>query len=163
MSGTEAPAAPAAPPQLRKRPQDWPDRLAAVVHDALDLPFVLGQHDCGRFACQVAEAITGRNPAPWLEGYTTEAELDALLAQHAAPAAEGSTASLLERAVAATMQAFGATEIPVLMAQRGDWVILQVGNEDLLAVVIGKDAVAPGPDRQRHVPVAKFAKRAWAI
>ena len=66
----------------RVRVKEWEENLAAALAAALDEPFQLGVHDCGSFACDVAEALTGQRPAPWLTGYSTQEELDALLAAH---------------------------------------------------------------------------------
>jgi hypothetical protein len=137
----------------RQRLPDWEERLAAALAAALDQPFELGVHDCGSFACDVAEAITGTRPAPWLKGYATQEDLDALLMQHGG----------LEGAAAAAMAEMGREEIPVLMAQRGDWVVVDVGNELVMGIVTGHLAAVPGSDRLQHVPVQRFAKRAWAI
>lgn len=125
-----------------------------MLADALEQPFSYGHHDCGLMAIAAAEAITGRVPAAWLReaDYSTEDELEALLT------ARGG----LEAAVGMAMQEFGAEEIPVPFAQRGDWVLLRIGNEFVTGVVAGARAAAPGLDGMRMVPM-RCAFRAWAV
>ena len=138
----------------RVRVKEWEENLAATLAAALEEPFQLGVHDCGSFACDVAEALTGQRPAPWLTGYSTQEELDALLAAHGGG---------VEGAAAQAMAEFGREEIPVLMAQRGDWVVVDVGNELVMGIVTGHLVAVTGSDGLQHVPLQRCARRAWAV
>jgi hypothetical protein len=139
---------------IRQRHPDWPERLAQCLDDARGRYFESGVHDCGLFACSVTEALTGRHPAPWLAeaDYATDEELDELLD------ARGG----IEAAVAAAMSEFGATEIPPLMAQRGDWCLMKLGNRHVVGIVAGDGIAAPSLDGLRFAPL-RCAVRAWAV
>lgn len=137
----------------RDRIDGWEDALAARLDAALSEPFVWGSHDCAHFTAGTIEAITGRRPASWLGGYASEAEAEAWIAERGG----------IEAITAGAMEEFGATEIPWQMAQRGDLVLLEVGNEVLLGIVAGDKAAAVASDGLHYVPVARCARRCWAI
>lgn len=135
------------------RLEDWPTLLAECVEAAREQPFAWGIHDCGTWARAVAEALTGRDPAPWLDGYATEDELADLLSPRGG----------IEGAVAQAMAEFGAPEIMPAFAQRGDWALVDIGNELACGVVLDGDRVAvPGVDGLRHTRRSHIL-RAWAI
>lgn len=52
----------------------WEGRLAALLEDARERPYELGDHDCFRLACRVAHALTGVDHWPAFCGYRTERE-----------------------------------------------------------------------------------------
>lgn len=133
------------------RRADWPERLAALLDARMHVPFSWGSQDCITLAADVALALTGRDPiAQWRGTYSTEAEADAILA--------GKT---IEEFAGEVMQAFGGREVPVALAQRGDWCIVTLGNHSLVGVVIGSRAVAPALPGLGFVPMRR-ASRAWA-
>jgi hypothetical protein len=137
------------PPRLRLA--DWPDRLAAILQARQNAPFAWGQHDCALFAADVAEALTGSDPAATLRGsYSTDAEAEAVC-----PAG-------LEAAAAALLQAWGAPDVPPRLAQRGDLALVVWGNQPTMGVVVGDRVLAPGLDHLRSVPLAA-ALRCWAV
>lgn len=75
--GAAVPCAPA-----RGRVQGWEARLAGVLERARGRPYVLGESDCFRMACEAVEALTGLDPWPEFAGrYATRREALALIAQ----------------------------------------------------------------------------------
>jgi hypothetical protein len=131
----------------------WPEALAEACTEAEERAFAWGTHDCGLWARAVAQALTGRDPAPWLEGYATEEELAELLEDRGG----------LENAVVQAMHEFGAAEILPAFAQRGDWALVDLGNEVACGIVLDGDRVAvPGLDGLRHTRLSRVL-RAWAI
>ena len=51
-----------------RRREDWPERLAAVVKGALDVPFAWGRNDCALFASDCAKAMCDEDPAAAYRG-----------------------------------------------------------------------------------------------
>lgn len=139
-----------APPLPRL--EDWAERLAALVEDLRMQPFAWGVQDCVTVAADGVQAVTGADPHLARGAYATEAEAAAILAAHGG----------LEGYVAAMMAAFGAAECLPAFAQRGDPVLVEVGNELLCGTVAGEAVAVPGLDRLRFVPAARI-RRAWAV
>ena len=136
----------------RPRCHDWPERLAELVAARVAMPFAWGTNDCCTFAADVALAITGADPFAAHRGrYATEAGADDVVG----PAG-------LTRFVEGLMRDFGADEIPVATAQRGDWALVVVGNMPLVGVVLGGQVAAPGTRRLAFLPFRR-AERAWGI
>jgi hypothetical protein len=136
----------------RDRLADWPERLAALVAARIDTPFAWGANDCCSFAADVAMAITGRDPFAAHRGtYSNEAGADDVVG----PAG-------LARFVEGLMRDFGAAEVAVSAAQRGDWSLVVVGNMPLVGVVLGAQVAAPGNRGLAFVPFRR-AERAWGI
>lgn len=139
------------PPSPTPRLPDWPERLAALVEARRDAPFAWGSHDCGLFAADAVLACTGEDPAADLRGaYATEAAAEAMLAPL------GGLYGLMRRIQARR----GTAMIPPALAQRGDTVLIPVGNELAVGVVLGADVAVPGPDGLVFLPLAD-ARRAW--
>jgi hypothetical protein len=137
----------------RPRFADWPERLTALVEERREAPFYWGGQDCGMFAADVALALTGEDPAAWLRGkYGDEEALDHILADLGG----------FEEAVALTMQDFGSPEIAPAFAMRGDWGLVEFGNQLMVGVVLGDVVAIPALDGLRFPPVA-LVRRAWAI
>jgi hypothetical protein len=137
---------------MRYRLTCWPERLAALVEERRSVPFTWGEHDCVSFAADAAQAVTGADPiAPWRGSYASEEEGDRILGPDG-----------LEAFVARFLADFGAREIPPARAQRGDWVLLTIGNQALCGVCLGATIAAPGQRGLAFVPARK-AVRAWAV
>lgn len=65
------------------RLQGWESRLAELVERARARPYVLGEHDCFRFACGAVQALTGEDRWPEFAGkYSTRRGALALLATY---------------------------------------------------------------------------------
>jgi hypothetical protein len=136
----------------RQRFHDWPERLAALVAARKDTPFAWGANDCCSFAADAALAVTGHDPFALHRGrYATEAGADDVVGPDG-----------LTRFVERLMRDFGAEEVPVAAAQRGDWALLVVGNMPLVGVVLGAQVAAPGVRGLAFVPFRR-AERAWGI
>lgn len=124
------------------RVQDWPSRLAELITWAEHRPLAWGSHDCCTLAADAVQATTGTDPLADLRGtYSTEAEAAAVLARLG-----GLRAAMCAR--------FGEPLPNVLLAQRGDLVLIAAGNTLAMAVCTGHLAVAPGPDRLQRIPMA---------
>ena len=137
----------------RRRAPDWPERLAAIVEERREAPFYWGSQDCAGFAADVTVALTGEDPAAWIRGsYQDEAALEAILAERGG----------FEEAVAQTMAEFGAPECPPAFAMRGDWALVDAGNQLLVGVILDDRIAITGLDGLRFLP-RRYAKRTWAI
>lgn len=141
---------------LPRRPRfpDWPERLAAAVEARTERPFAWGEHDCFLFAADVVLAVTGQDPAAaWRGRYASEEEAEALIASLGGR----------EAALVAAMAQFGAPEIRPTFAQRGDLVLVTIGNDIACGVILDGDrVVAPGAERLLALP-RRLVLRAWAV
>lgn len=91
------------------RLEGWESRLNAIIEEARERPYCLGEHDCFRVACRVIEALTGADRWPEFAGrYRSEREAFALMAQYG------------KSFEAAFDWFFGAPSVNVRLAQRGD-------------------------------------------
>lgn len=95
------------------RLEGWESRLARLIEEARHRPYVLGENDCFRMACEVVRALTGDDLWPVYQGYTTRREALARLALL------GSTFE------SAFDKVFGSPRLPWQNARRGDIVALQ--------------------------------------
>ena len=144
MSGRETPAQP-------RRP-DWPERLALLLESRHRMQFAWGVHDCCLFAADAVEAMTGSDPAAnWRGSYSTEAGAEAIIGRIG-----------LEGMVAAALEAFGAGACDPAFAQRGDVVLVLVGNQPTMGVCTGDAVAAPGPDGLVFVGLGDVL-RAWSV
>jgi cell wall-associated NlpC family hydrolase len=138
---------------LLTRRADWPERLAEVVAQANDRPYVLGEWDCFRFSCAVIDAMTGHDYWPQFGGYKTKRQALATIARIAPTLGEAVTKGMeLEQR-------------PPLMAQRGDLMLYcdSVG-EHHLGVALGATVAVLGPDGLQHVPLTDAGVLAcWRI
>lgn len=65
------------------RVEGWERRLDAVMQATQNEPYVLGQHDCFRVACQAVEALTGADLwSEWAGKYSTQREALRLIAEY---------------------------------------------------------------------------------
>lgn len=136
----------------RHRFHDWPERLAALVAARMETPFAWGVNDCCCFAADAALAVTGADPFAAHRGrYSTEAGAEDVVGPGG-----------LARFAEGLMRDFGAEEVPVAAAQRGDWVLVTAGNMPLVGVVLGGQVAAPGTRGLAFLPFRR-AERAWGI
>lgn len=136
----------------RHRLPDWPERLAEIVEARRHTPFAWGAHDCITFAADVTLALTGRDVWAAHRGtYGTEVEAERVVG----PAG-------LEAFVARLMADAGAAEVAVAEAQRGDWVLITVGNMPMVGVVLGGVIAAPGQDGLAFLRLRRVS-RAWGV
>ena len=129
------------------------ERLLAAVAARRDRAFAWGDHDCCLFACGVVRDAGGVDyAAPFRDRYRTAAG--------AARALRRFGGAGLEASVEKITQDNGLEEVPPLMAQRGDFVLVDVAEGPALGVCIGETFVAAGPAGTVLQPLAA-ARRAW--
>jgi hypothetical protein len=97
------------------RVENWPSRLNDVIQAAEGRPFSWGDWDCGAFVGACVEAVTGSNPMqPFAGQWDSETGmLRALAAGYGGSLEQFWTAAL------------GGDPVPVVMAGRGDVVLVQ--------------------------------------
>lgn len=119
---------------MKPRHQDWPLRLDVFIGSRLHRPFTRGRQDCCQFARQAVKVQTGHDPAKgWgLRPYKTARGALGQLARL------GGLESLPERA--------GMAPVRVLLARRGDLVLVPNADRPALGVVLGAKVVYPGKD-----------------
>jgi hypothetical protein len=137
----------------RPRPEDWPERLAALAEARQEQPFAWGTNDCAMFAADWVLAVRGVDPAEDLRGaYDDEAGAAEILAGH------GGLGPLAEELMAAA----GFEACPVAFAQRGDVVLVEQRGVVALGVLELGVVLLPGPAGLMSLPLsAAFA--AWAV
>lgn len=137
---------------LPARLPDWPARLAAAVVQRLPMPFAWGGNDC---AAWVADAVAAMHGHDTLHELRAPARADARQA-HRAVRRGGGFGAALARA--------GLRPVAPALAQRGDVVLLPVAGQPLpaLAICLGAEAAAPGPQGLAMVPMA-HALAAWRV
>jgi hypothetical protein len=129
--------------------QDWPERLNRMVADSHHKPFAWGEHDCCLFAANTVLELTGEDYAKDLRGtYKSKRGAAKVLIEH------GGMRGIATAALG--------KEVPPLMAQRGDIVLVQTEQGDTLAVCMGGYCVAPGLERLEMTPM-KQAVTAWRV
>ncbi len=144
---------------ILSRRHDWPARLHESVDAARGRPFVWGGADCCLFACDCILAMTGVDPAAHFRGRYKSAAGARRSLQAFAGAGLAATVERITRELAMP-------EIPPLMAQRGDVVLIAAPEcppECLaLAICCGGRIAAQGPDGLTLIPLAR-ALRAWRV
>lgn len=140
-------------PSRPARPQDWPDRLAQFLSERRNEPFTWGAHDCATFAADGVVALTGADPLAGLRGaWASEEEANEVIAQGGG----------LEALLASQMAAAEMPEIDPRLAQRGDVVLLEVGNQLVVGIVAGTTVAVTGVARLQFVP-RRLIRRAWVV
>lgn len=138
---------------MMRRAEDWPERLANFIEARRERPFAWGDQDCVSLAADAVLAMTGLDLLePHRGAYETEDEADAILV--AAGGIEALLADLAGR--------IGLPDRPVKRAQRGDLVMVRVGNHEVAGIVNGTNVAVPGLDRVQFVPLRTIV-RAWAV
>lgn len=120
--------------------------IEGLIEAARHRPFLWGEHDCGSFAADVVERVTGRDPAP-TQRRTYRNRFGAM--------------RLILRS--GGMRAFGARfgrEIPPKFARRGDIVLLGTPGWETFAVCLGRRSAAPGAEGLVFAPT-RLAIAAW--
>jgi hypothetical protein len=111
------------------RVENWETKLAEAIEGAKDRGFQYGAFDCCLFAASIIEAITGTN---LMKGMEYGSEDDALQVIQ-------SLGSDLLFAVTAIAQQHELESIAPAFAQRGDLVIVNVNDKQVVGI-IGTDA-----------------------
>lgn len=132
------------------RRQDWPARLHACIEQRRCMPFAWGVQDCCQFARRAFEAVTGADPAAaWgLRSYRSERTAAALLRRL------GGIEALPAKA--------GCSEVPVLLASRGDVALVPNEGRPALGVVLGAKVAFPGAGGLHFVATAQSFKT-WRV
>jgi hypothetical protein len=136
---------------VRTRLQHWELELDRVIREACNKPYVLGEHDCFTFACEVVKVITGDDRGKEFIGrYKTKRESLALLARY------GSTFE-------AAGDWFFGERVEVNFAHRGDiGVYCTPDGEKHLGVFNGRVLLVLVTEGLAEVPRSK-ATCAWRV
>lgn len=135
-----------------RRPEDWPERLAAHIAAHRATPFDWGRHDCATFAADWVRALHGFDPlAPWRGTYASEGEYLALIDPDG-----------LDGLMDAAAAAHGLPEGTPAFARRGDIALVRLGNEECVGVVDMVRVAVPTLAGIRMAP-RRFIIRCWAI
>lgn len=141
------------PPGRVGRRYDWPERLAALVEERRNSPFIWGVHDCAMFAADAILQMTGCDPlAEWRGRYGDEDGGNSITE------AMGGFDAFMEAAFAR----FGMRDCPAALTQRGDVALVAYGNIRSLGVILGGSVAVPGLDRLSFLPT-RLINRAWAV
>lgn len=134
------------------RLENWPRLLAAFLAD--EKPFEWGARDCSLFAADAVLCIAGSDPAKSLRGkYKTEKGAARILKRRGG----------LEKVAAKLAADNRMEEIPPLMAQRGDVVLIDSPMGEALGVIdMSGRIAAQGPDGVMRQGIAA-ARRAWRV
>lgn len=130
------------------RRQDWQLRFAEFATARRSMPFEWGKNDCCLFAADAVLAMTGKDPAEPLRGYSS-----ALAAQRLIDEA-GGLHELASR--------FLGKSVSPLMAGTGDVALLLNEGRELLAVCNGANAIGPGPHGMAVLGM-ESALAAWKV
>lgn len=162
-----APALPfPSPPASRvKRPHFWhTSGFSAFMHSRKDTPFVWGVSDCALFAADGILAITGTDIASDFRGkYHDQASSLAI-----AKTVTGLPDPTVADCAAYCAAKHGLKEVPPLMAQRGDLVVLQDAGRAIAGLMhlSGRHVVAQGELGLKKIPVTitpALVLRAWRV
>lgn len=129
------------------RPENWPAVLAQYVADAQDRPFAWGSWDCAAAANDWIRRLLGFEFA--LPALPDEAAADAFLSD---------SGGWINAVSAALGQPYGNPR----EAGRGDIALCTLGDKQLLAVIVGYTAVAPGDAGLVHIPL-RCVRAAWKV
>ena len=146
-------------PQVDKNNQvvhclhDWPERLYAFVEARQSTPFDWGSNDCCSFAADAVLQCTGVDPLADIRPdgvatWATQLQAYKLLKAHGG--------------MAAMVTARLGQPVPVLMAQRGDVLLVQMDGLDALVVCLGAQYVGAGPAGVVYGPI-NDALLAWRV
>jgi hypothetical protein len=143
--------------------QDWPTLLFHFIEARRNTPFAWGRQDCCLFACDGILAQTGLDPAA---GLFRGKYRDALGAARLVRKHGG-----VEAIATKVCTGLGYHPVPVLMAQRGDVVLLSAraagsagmfGREPVLGLCLGGEAAFTGQAGLVFHPVAN-CRKAWRV
>lgn len=125
-----------------QRRQGWEVRLSTVLDTAHARPYVLGEADCLRVACEAVAALTGVDFWPRFAGYHTRREALVTIARIAPSLGEAVTATL------------GVSPSGVRSARRGDLVLFRDDRgEDHLGVCFGAQVALTAPEGWLALPL----------
>jgi len=130
---------------------DWPTRLDKALKEAKEKGFVWGESDCCLFSCNIVKAITGIDyGASFRNRYTTQK--GAILSLHGF-----SGGSLVD-----TANLIMGQEQPLRSANRGDFVLADQGQGDMLGICVGEHVVFLSKNSFVYLKL-KDCKLSWGI
>ena len=145
------------------KPYDCIERLNAALAARKDRPFEWGRNDCGLFACDLLQAVSGIDfAAPFRGKYKSARGAARVLKRFAGLPASAKATAGLEAAVEKIAEARNREEVKPLMAQRGDLVLLDMPEGPALGVCLGAWVAAAGETGMVRVELRE-ARRAWRI
>lgn len=124
---------------------DWQIRLQKCIQDRSAIPFSWGAQDCGLFAADCVEAISGRDPAHGLRSTYSDAR---------------GAAKILKNGLRQIASERFGQEISPMMAQPGDVGLLPNDGRECLAIWGGSAWHAPTDNGLAAYPL-EFAITAW--
>ncbi len=141
---------------------DFAERLSGALDERRNRPFAWGRNDCALLACGLVDAATGVDyAAPFRGRYRTATGAARALRRFLGPPSlKLRRAGLLEAAAEKITQDNGLEEVPPLMAQRGDFVLVDAAEGPALGVCLGSHIIAAGPAGAVMRPLGA-ARRAW--
>ena len=128
---------------------DWAEELFGLITQRANTPFTWGSNDCVSFANEAVKRMTGVDFMSSFPPYTTALEAARLVKKL------GGLEAIVDLCLVPT---------PVLMAQRGDVVLIpmQDGGEPALAIAVGTHAWGPGDTGLIPRPI-ELATKAWKV
>jgi hypothetical protein len=138
---------------ITRRSQDWPVKLANFIQSHLHAPFEWGKNDCCLFACDWIALATGIDPAADLRG-----KYDSALSAARVLEPLGGVAGVAK----ARCWDHGFFEGPVMLAQRGDIVLMVTDQGPTLGVCVGSRSAFTGAAGIEMYPTYKCAG-SWRI
>ena len=133
------------------RIEGWESLLNEHIEQAKGIVFEWGMNDCALWAADWVNKATGNDFASqWRGLYTTEAELNALMAERELE---------LPGDIADDV---GLPQMDVPFAQRGDIVLVRQGRRKALAGCVGAEIAAPSKAGLESLPIS-VAINAWRI
>jgi hypothetical protein len=137
---------------------DWQSRLQSCLDSRRAAAFQYGIFDCCLFSCDCVEAMTGHDMAAWFRGrYSTRKQALELVRERTG---HPSVKAIAEYAAAeCEMRPVG-----ILMAQRGDMVLVGKGSKAVLGIVslLGTDVMCQGTSGITRVAF-EHAVAAWRV
>jgi hypothetical protein len=118
------------------RNPNWEQLLADFIHERHSMPFKWGSNDCCMFASDWALLATGVDPAKDFRGYKSKIAAERILAGQGVADVGG----LVDKVCGAYL-----VGKPLLMANRGDWVLGQRGEGIALGICVGAHCAFVGP------------------
>lgn len=141
-----------------KRKDNWPKLMAQFIESRLDTPFAWGTNDCGTFAADLIEVLTGVDVSISIQRtYTDQAGAEAALLA----AAGGGIVEFLNKVVTD----YGMKEVHINFAQRGDLSLYQHPVLGPTIVIVGMDGlrvIGPGDKGLAHYKKSDCEK-AWRV
>lgn len=109
---------------VRRRIENWPKILSAMLKDRANMPWEWGRNDCLMFPADIVNALTGFDPAArWRGKYSNQIEAMNILAGY------GGIRELIDDALG-----FKGSE-SILQAARGDAVVMLTPEGEMAGVV----------------------------